>query len=83
MAHPLAVYLDSKGLSQHAFAARAGIQQPYISRVINGHTKRFSAPVAERISKLTGIPFKELMLPGDYGPVGPKRRRRAGARGAA
>jgi 3,4-dihydroxy 2-butanone 4-phosphate synthase/GTP cyclohydrolase II len=50
----LAEYLAEAGLTQYAFAERAGITQAYVSRLVTGASLAVSRDVAGRIYEATG-----------------------------
>lgn len=53
MAHPLAAYLDKHGLTQEAFADKAGLDRTVVTKVLGGKRKRFSVEAAKKIAKAT------------------------------
>jgi transcriptional regulator with XRE-family HTH domain len=58
----LAAYLDENGITQAEFAARMGIGQAAVSRILNG-SRRPSLPLALRIAAEANIPIESLMPP--------------------
>lgn len=55
----LAEYLDATGTTQADFAARVGVQQSLISRILNG-SRTPSLPLAIRISEAAAVPVESL-----------------------
>jgi transcriptional regulator with XRE-family HTH domain len=56
----LAAYLADTGETQQAFARRAGVSQPVISRIVNGKQPNLDVTVAMRISKMARVPLESL-----------------------
>lgn len=54
-------YLRRSGLSQTEFARRIGVSKPTANLYVHGK-RRPSPEIALRIERLTGIPFKRLVL---------------------
>jgi transcriptional regulator with XRE-family HTH domain len=52
----LADYLERSGETQEQLAARAGVSQAHISRVLHGG--HCSLKLAKALSKLTGVPVE-------------------------
>lgn len=52
--------IDAKDLSLTQVAETAGMQRPYVSRVLNGHTNPLMDQ-AERLSKAVGFPLDFLI----------------------
>jgi transcriptional regulator with XRE-family HTH domain len=61
----LADFLDQTGATQAEFAARVGVQQSLISRIVNGE-RTPSLPLAVRIASEASIPLESL-VPGEEG----------------
>lgn len=61
----IADYLERTGKTEQEFAQELGVSQPFINMIKKGE-KRPSPELALKIEKLTGIPFRALLL-GDRG----------------
>jgi ribosome-binding protein aMBF1 (putative translation factor) len=57
----LARYLRDAGISQADLARRLKISKSFMNQLVGG-SRRPSGPLAEKMEKLTGIPFKTLVL---------------------
>lgn len=64
----LATFLEQTDTTQAEFAARVGVQQSLISRLVNG-TRRPSFALALRIAAEARIPIESLM-PSEQGESG-------------
>lgn len=56
----LAEWLEASGLTQAELAARVGVQQPVISRLVRGQ-RMPSAKLAVRLARVTGLPLESLL----------------------
>lgn len=54
-------YLEDKQISRRRLAKQLGISSSYMAMLVNGE-RRPSPELAARIERLTGIPFRVLLL---------------------
>jgi transcriptional regulator with XRE-family HTH domain len=57
----IADYLERTGKTELKFADELGISQPFLNMIKKG-TRRPNPELADKIDKLTGIPFRSLLL---------------------
>lgn len=57
-------YLTSHNMSEAELAEKIGVTQAYVNMLKNGE-RRPSPELAQKIEAATGIPFRNLLLPGE------------------
>jgi transcriptional regulator with XRE-family HTH domain len=57
-------YLEKTGKSERQFARMLGISQSHLNMIKNG-SRRPSPELARKIEKITGIPFRSLLVAED------------------
>jgi len=61
-------YLEHNGIAEKDFARKLGISIAYVSMLKSGR-RRPGVDLARKIERLTGIPFRRLLLPDENGKV--------------
>lgn len=55
-------YMEASGRTQLELADEVGISQPHLNQIIAGN-RRPSPDVAAKLEKITGVPFRTILLP--------------------